>query len=396
MKMQLEIGLKELERQFSSCIRCKRCTYGSYPKNLAVCPMYDRNKFFTYCAGGILYLGRAIHMGLIEKADYGEILEVIGKCTSCGYCGEACKLVEVAPPYQDVTDLIGHLKMDLVKKGVFLSEGHKEAIDRVKKLRSPFPVSGEEKERFSSFKNRVPNKGKVLIFPGCAASYKTVENLDSLIDILSKAKINYHITDHTWCCGSPLFDLGEVNGITEVAEHNLEAIKGIGVNQVVFLCPHCQNTFQKIYPQLIKTELDFECISITKYLKELIDKKLLKPSKPLSQKIAYHDPCYSGRHLGDFEYAREIFGKIPQINLVEMERNREDAYCCGAGGGARILDSANSMAICKERMKDFKKTGAEVLVTSCPHCKSQFRDVSNGNGSGMVVKDVVEILKEAL
>ena len=333
---------------------------------------------------------------MIEKADYEEVLEVISKCTSCGYCGETCKLVEVAPPYQDVTDLIGHLKMDLVKKGIFLSEEHKEVIDRVKELRSPFPVSAEERERFSNLKNRVPNKGKVLIFPGCAASYKTVENLDSVIDILSKAKINYHVIDDEWCCGSPLLDLGEVNGIAELAEHNVEAIKGIGVNQVVFLCPHCQNTFQKIYPQVIKKELGFKCISITKYLKELIDKNSLKPSRPLPHKITYHDPCYSGRHLGDFESAREIFSKIPQINLVEMERNKDDGYCCGAGGGARILDPANSAAICQERMKDFKKTGAEVLVTSCPLCKSQFRNVGNSNGSGMVVKDVVEILRESL
>jgi heterodisulfide reductase subunit D len=313
-----------------------------------------------------------------------------------GYCGQTCKLVEVAPPYQDVTDLIKLLKIDLVKKGVFLSEEHKEVINGIKEHKHPFLVSSEEKERLRSLKSKVPNKGEVLIFSGCIPSYKNVENIDSVINILNKAKINYHVMDDEWCCGSPLLDLGSVDGIAELAEHNLEAIKVRKVSKVVFLCPHCQETFQNIYPQATRKELDFESIFITKYLKELIDKNVLKPSKSLPYKISYHDPCYLGRYLGDFESARGIFNKIPRINLVEMERNKEESYCCGAGGGAGILDHDNSVAICQERMKDFKKTGAEVLVTSCPLCKSQFRNVGKNEGNGITVKDVVELLRESV
>jgi hypothetical protein len=82
MKMKMDFGLKELERQFSLCIRCKRCTYGNWPENLPICPIYDKYKFFTYCGGGIIYLARAILLGLIEKENYDEVLKVISKCTS--------------------------------------------------------------------------------------------------------------------------------------------------------------------------------------------------------------------------------------------------------------------------------------------------------------------------
>ena len=77
-------------------------------------------------------------------------------------------------------------------------------------------------------------------------------------------------------------------------------------------------------------------------------------------------------------------------------RNRGESYCCGAGGGARILDYENAIAIGEERLRDFRKTGAEVLATSCPLCKSQFKDLGKNATKGIVVKDVTEILRESL
>ena len=73
--MKLNANLKELERQFSLCIKCKQCTYGNWPKNLPICPINDRYKFFTFSGGGIIYLARGILLGLIEKVNYDEVLE---------------------------------------------------------------------------------------------------------------------------------------------------------------------------------------------------------------------------------------------------------------------------------------------------------------------------------
>ena len=394
--MKLNASLNDLERQFSLCIKCKQCTYGSWPKNLPICPINDKYKFFTYCGGGIIYLARGILLGLIEKVSYDKVLEILLKCTSCGYCGETCKLVKVGPPYQNVTDLIRLLKINLVNQGVYLSEKHKQVIDTIKEIKRPFQVSLDEGNALRVLKSKVPNKGEVLIFPGCIVSYKNVENLDAVINILNKAKINYHMMDDEWCCGAPLLDLGNIDGISELAEHNLGVIKKIGVSRVVYLCPHCQETFKNVYPQVIKKELDFGLVFITEFLKDLIDKNKLKPSKSLSYSISYHDPCYLGRYLGNFDSARDIFKKIPKIDFVEMNRNREESYCCGAGGGTKILDYDNSIAIGQERVKDFKKTGAEVLVTSCPLCKSQFHDLNKSASKEIVVKDAVEVLRESL
>ena len=394
--MKLNTHLKELERQFSLCIKCKQCTYGSWPKNLPACPINERYKFFTYSGGGIIYLARAILLGLIEEDQYDEVLKVVSTCTSCGYCGQTCKLVKVAAPYQNVTDLIRLLKINLVKKGIFVSKEHKALIDKVKETKRAFSVSQEEEAGLKASKRNVPNKGDVMIFAGCIASYKDGGTLDAVIEILNKSKMDYRMMDDEWCCGAPLIDLGDTDGIADLAEHNIEAIERAKVGKVVFLCPHCQEVFTNAYPQILNKELPFELVSITKYLKELVDKNRLKPSKPFPHKISYHDPCYLGRYLGDFDSARDILRAIPGVSLVEMNRSREDGYCCGAGGGTKFIDYDYSITIGGERLKDFKKTGAEILVTSCPLCKSQFHDLSKKETKGMEVQDVVEVLRQSL
>jgi heterodisulfide reductase subunit D len=394
--MKLNAKLGELERQFSLCIRCKQCTYGSWPDNLPVCPINDRYKFFTYCGGGIIYLARGILLGLIEEDYYDDVLNVIVKCTSCQFCGQICKLVKVAPPYQNVTDLIRLLKIHLVKKGVYISDKHKETIDFIKEKRRLFAASSKEEKELGLLKRSVPNKGEVLLFSGCVTSYRNRENLEAVIEMLNMAGVDYQMEDEERCCGGPLLDLGSVDGMANLVDYHLEQMKRMEIRKVVFMCPHCQETFKDIYPQMAKNGLDFKLMFITSYLMELVEEKRLEPLKSVPLKMSYHDPCYLGRSLGDFDSARAIFKKIPGLQFVEMRRARGENYCCGAGGGVKILEPENAMAIGQERAKDFMKTGSEVLTTSCPHCKSQFLDVNKSIGKNFVVKDVVEILRASL
>jgi heterodisulfide reductase subunit D len=394
--MKLDVKLRELERQFSLCIRCKQCTYGSWPKNLPTCPINDQFKFFTYSGGGLIYLARAILLGLIPEEKYDEVLRVALKCTTCGYCGQTCKLVKVAPPYQNVTDLIRLLKINLVKKGVYVSQKHQEVIHRVKEKKCFFAVSFEEKVGLKATKNKIPDQGDVMIFAGCMASYEDKEILNTVIEILNRSSVDYRMMDEEWCCGGPLVDLGDTDGIAQIAEHNIEAISRARVDKVIFLCPHCQEVFMNTYPEILNKQLPFESIFITKYLRELLKKNRLKPLKSFPHKVAYHDPCYLGRYLGDFDSARGLLEAIPGLSLVEATRNRGDGYCCGAGGGTKIIDYDYSVSLGRRRLKDFGETGAEILVTSCPLCKSQFLDLNKKDSGKMVIQNVVEILGKSL
>ena len=135
--------------------------------------------------------------------------------------------------------------------------------------------------------------------------------------------------------------------------------------------------------------MDFELTFITRYLIQLIEEKKVPISKSVPRKVSYQDPCSLGRALGDFDSARDIFKKLPGLEFIEMRRNREDSYCCGAGGGMAILDPENGAAVGQERVKDFLKTGAEVLATSCPLCKLQFQHATKNVGKDTPVRDVV-------
>lgn len=393
--MKLGTSLKELERQFSLCIKCKQCTYGSWPENLPACPINDKYKFFTYSGGGIIYLARGMLLGLIEEDHYEEVLDVVAKCTNCQFCGQTCKLVKVAPPYQNVTDLVRLLKIHLVKKGIYASNKHRETIDFIKEKRRPFAVSAEEQKELGLLKRSVPNKGEILLFPGCVTSYRDRENLRAVIEMLNLAGVDYQMEGDESCCGAPLLDLGSIEGVAGLVDRHIGQMERMNIRKVVFLCPHCQEIFRDVYPQLAKKTLSFELMFITRYLMNLIEEKKLGPLKAVPLKTSYHDPCYLGRSLGDFDSARGILKRIPGLEFTEMRRVREESYCCGAGGGAKILGQENALAIGQERARDFMKTGAEVLATSCPHCKSQLGDPNLGKimSKNLVVKDVAEILR---
>ncbi len=208
--MKLDVSLPALERQFSLCIRCKQCTYGSWPQNLPACPINDKYKFFSYSGGGIIYLAKAVLLRLIEEDDYDKVLKIALKCMSCGYCGQICQLVKVGPPYQNVTDLVRMLIISLVRKGFYASTKHKEVIDKIKKAKHAGFLMPRTKSS-ETIKNKAPNKGDVLVFSGCIASTRNKATLDSVTQILNHAGIEYHMPNSEWCCGAPLLDLGDVN-----------------------------------------------------------------------------------------------------------------------------------------------------------------------------------------
>ena len=135
------------------------------------------------------------------------------------------------------------------------------------------------------------------------------------------------------------------------------------------------------------------------YLSEALKDGRLRLTKEVPMKVTYHDPCHLGRHLGDdgiYESPREVLASVPGIELVEMERNRENAWCCGAGAGVREANPELALWTANERIQEAKATGASAIVTSCPWCERNFRDAAREYGEGMEVYDIVEVVRRAL
>jgi Fe-S oxidoreductase len=170
---------------------------------------------------------------------------------------------------------------------------------------------------------------------------------------------------------------------------------------------------------------DLEVLHITEYLDRLLKEGKLKPTGNDAINVTYHDPCHLGRlgepwihwegreipgHIrifdppkefrrgtyGVYEPPRDILRSIPGLKLTEMDRIKEYAWCCGAGGGVDISNPDFARWTAQERISEAEATGAEALVTACPWCEKIFNETIKENGSNLKVYDIVELLDKAI
>jgi Fe-S oxidoreductase len=167
-------------------------------------------------------------------------------------------------------------------------------------------------------------------------------------------------------------------------------------DRIVTPDPHAYNAFTKIYPQYGHT---YEVLHYTQLLAPLVDRAEFV--KDVDLDVTFHDPCYLGRHGGEYDAPRVLLKAIPGVNLIEMERSRENGYCCGGGGGGMWLDgfTANhtSERLSERRVREAAETGAKALAVCCPYEVSRFEDgVKSTGNEGMRVPDIIELLDEAM
>ncbi len=144
--------------------------------------------------------------------------------------------------------------------------------------------------------------------------------------------------------------------------------------------------------------VNFEVVHVSQYVFELIHEGRLELTKKYGKKVAYHDPCYLGRHNGIYDEPRETLKKIPGLELVEMPDALEDSLCCGGGGGRIWMETPKGERFSDLRVEQAIGVGAEVLVTSCPYCITNFEDsrLTLDVTENIKVKDITEILQEVI
>ena len=136
----------------------------------------------------------------------------------------------------------------------------------------------------------------------------------------------------------------------------------------------------------------FEVYHTVELIKQLLDEDKISINSEFQKTVTYHDPCHLGRHMDMYEIPREVYKKIPGIKLVEMQRNRENAWCCGAGGGVKIGYPEWSVEVSKERLEEAKETGASIVSSICPFCRTNLSDANQKYKLGLDVIDLLEIL----
>ncbi len=349
------------------------------------CPPLTRYKFISYSARGRLWLTAAhFYESLLVTED---IVKVSYTCQTCGLCDELCFMSKV-PAFR--------LLREEISRQELAPAFNKKAEENVRRFNNPF---GEP------FKNRTSwaegldlrKKGDILYFAGCWSSYKTPDVTKASIGILKAAGYDpTYLAEKEMCCGNYSLWYGDKKTARAKARGVLKAIESSGAKEAVFSCPHCLRTFRQDYP-LMFGELPFKTKHITEIIAESIDKGRLDFKNKLNIKVTYHDPCRLGRHLGIYDEPRKVIQALPGIELVEMKRNRQWAWCCGSGASGDILFAFPGYAhwVANERLKEASEN-ANVLVTACAQCYYHFKNTLKSSNMAIGIYDLPILAAKAM
>ncbi len=247
-------------------------------------------------------------------------------------------------------------------------------------------------------KDRILKPAKVAYFLGCSVSLRSQlhDVAQSMVKILEYAGTDYTLlADKEICCGAPLGWAGNFEGINEMATRNLELIKSLGVETVVFSCPSCIQTWIE-YSRFLKEDNNLELLTTSQFIRRLVREGHLKFEEQPMVTVTYHDPCISARVLKATEEPREVIEEIPGVYNVEMTPSKENTRCCGAHGLLDVVDPVLSSRIAERRLRDVTVTPASRIITECPRCILAFDLAKFTTGYDTKVQDISQIVAESL
>jgi Fe-S oxidoreductase len=421
-----------LEDYRADAMRCTRCAYCKWIPLDKVkswrfakgCPSIEYAHFHSYSAGGRLITALSLMDGRSTVTD--KVQDSVFKCNLCGSCEVTCKMCRYdMEPLLAMRELRAHL----------VREGHTppQIETVINGLRRNSNMVGAPHERRGDWaadlqvKNLVTEKAEVAFHAGCRYSFDgdLGDIARAAVRILKGAGVNVGILGTAeGCCGGRARDMGYLPDFKTRSHSLLKAWQRAGVKTVVTPCSDCYYAFKRLYPP---EGSGVQTVHMVEFLDGLIRDGRLKFTRSVPMKVTYHDPCHLGRQgetyvpwngkekkifgqavvydpprpryngaFGIYEPPRNVLRAIPGLELVEMERNREAAWCCGAGGGAREAYPDFSSWTARERLEEAAATGAEAIVTACPWCERNFLDASAGGDAKLKVLDVIQLVERAL
>ena len=195
------------------------------------------------------------------------------------------------------------------------------------------------------------------------------------------------------CTGDSARRSGNEYLFSMLAESNVENLNAANVKKIVTTCPHCLHTLKNEYPQFGG---NYEVIHHSQFISDLQSKGKLKIESE-NTKVTFHDPCYLGRHNKIYDEPRNVLSNANN-DVVEMDRNKSNSFCCGAGGARMFMEETVGKRINVERTEEALATGCNVVGTACPFCMTMLTDgVKDKNKQDEVaVKDIAEIVSEKI
>jgi Fe-S oxidoreductase len=419
----------------ADAMRCTRCSYCKWiPFDLVRshrfakgCPSIEAGKFHAYSAGGRLVTALSLMDGRSEVTD--QVVDIAFKCQLCGNCDVACKMCRYdMEPILALREFRAHLvEMDCVP------ESYRPLIERKRGALAGKGKTPAERNAWAEglgLKDPMAEPVDVVFFAGCKYSLEESlrETVRTQARVLQAAGLAVGIMPEAGCCGGLADKMGYRDEAAQAGTKLLEQWAAAGVKTVVTPCADCRHVFTRVYTELDGAgETMPEILHTVELVDRLVKDGRLALTTPVPMTVTYHDPCNLGRQgepytqwegvekkiygqavvydpprprhngaHGIYDAPRELLAAIPGVELLEMERSREAAWCCGAGGACREAYPEYSAATAAERIVEAAATGADALVSACSRCELNFAEAAADAGSPLEVHDVLELVWRAL
>lgn len=388
-----ELSLKN-RLDLLACVECGRCTQVC-PANNADRPL-DPKKIITKARDLAFATAEAGEedADFWEKETYSSI--ELDSCTTCGACMEEC------PANIEHVDIIMGAKR---YKALTLGDIPTDAATAVQKVQingNPWGISQDDRFKWADGLD-VPvieagKKVDYLYYVGCAGSYDASNQkvVQDTVKLLKKAGVSFAVMGKTEKCnGDPIRRFGDDYSFYEIAIENIANMRQYDFGKVVTHCPHCLHTIGKEYGKF--EDGQFETVHHTELLADLLRSGKLKPEKKVDENLTFHDPCYLGRHHGEYNAPREIL-EASGVKIKEMDKTKDTALCCGMGGGNMWYEVEAGEDLAGKRLEHVGEKKVDKLATACSFCMINFKGgISEKTGTeNLEIEDVASILAKTI
>ena len=382
-----------------ACTECGRCQ--------SACPAWNTGKPLS---PKLLIMDLRDHLleegpGLLQMLAAGETPEqvalvpgvvdddVVWSCTTCGACVQEC------PVDIEHIDTIVDLRRALVMGASSFPAEAGAMLRNLESRSNPWGIAQSQRADWAEGLDVAVVNGaapEYLYWVGCAGSFdeRARDISRSVAELLQRAGVSFAILGpRELCTGDPARRMGNEFLFQTLAEQNVETMNAAGVTKVIANCPHCFNTLRNEYPQYGG---NYEVIHHTELLGRLMAEGRLRPTEQVETLLAYHDPCYLGRHNQVYDAPRDVLASVPGVRTVEMPRHKERGMCCGAGGARMWMEEGIGKRINVERMDEAAATGADTVGVACPYCLIMLDDGAKGRGDTTEVLDIAQLVRRSL
>jgi len=354
-----------------TCVECGRCQEN--------CPAYGTGKALNpkkiILQNEAALLAGQLDRKLVEVYDE----HVLWQCTTCGACENQCPVG------------IEHLPVIIGARRGLASGG--EAAEYLTNVYTNLERRGniwgllyDQRQKFvtsAGLEIFDANKHEYLVWLGCAGAFEAdfQKSLRALFDILRAGGVRFGVLAKERCTGDIAKRSGNEYMFQELANQNIEEFRAANVKKIITSCPHCLKTIGHDY-RMLGFEADIVHSSV------LVAELTRDVRLAGSDKVTFHDPCYLGRYAGRHQEPRDLLGRVG-AEVIEPVRNRDNPFCCGAGGGLLFEEHEPGKRISQERFEQLQATGAGTVVMACPFCSIMLKGAQASANAQIEMADLM-------